>query len=144
MTRTGLSLVETIMVVAIVGLIALIATPRLADPLDRLAVERAAADLVGAHARARFAAVARGRTAILRVRADTLEVALVGQGDTTRLWSGPGPAIDGVALEGPSRPIVFSPVGLSTGLSNARWTLRRGDRSMSVVTSRLGRVRVER
>jgi Tfp pilus assembly protein FimT len=44
----------------------------------------------------------------------------------------------------PARQVTFSPVGISSGLSNASFRLQRGAASRTVVVSRLGRVRVTR
>jgi Tfp pilus assembly protein FimT len=45
-------------------------------------------------------------------------------------------------LAGPIRILTFSPVGITTGLSNASFRLTRGAVSRTVVVSRLGRVRL--
>ena len=60
----------------------------------------------------------------------------------TPIWQGPGPAADGVMLAGPPRTLTFSPVGITTGLSNASFRLTRGAAERTVVVSRLGRVRI--
>ena len=53
----GVTLPELVATVTIVALVLAIAAPRLAEPLDALAVEHAAGEIAGAHARARVAAV---------------------------------------------------------------------------------------
>jgi Tfp pilus assembly protein FimT len=76
----------------------------------------------------------------LTIRADTLAIRVPGiAGD---LWHAAGPDADAVSLTGPTRPLVFSPVGLTVGVSNALFHLSRGAATRTVVVSRLGRLRV--
>jgi hypothetical protein len=80
--------------------------------------------------------------AILSVAAHTLRITFVGAAQPH--WAAPGPAEDGVALAEPSRDLTFSPLGITTGLSNASFHLSLGSASRTVVVSRLGRVRISR
>ena len=141
--RHGFTLVEILLVVAIVGLLSAIGAPRLADALRRVTVTNAAHRLVAAHTRARLTATVESRVTLLTLRADTLSVRVIDGVDTLPLWQEPGPAATGVTLAGPSHPVVFVPTGLTHGLANGTWTLTRGAATRSVIISRAGRVRIQ-
>lgn len=140
----GVTLPELVITVTLASLVLGIAAPRLAEPLDTLSVEHAAADLAGAHARARVTAVVESRLTRLTVRADSLLLEVRVDDAWEPRWAGAGPARFDVALGGATRTVTFSPVGLSMGFSNATWTLTKGGASRRVVVSRLGRLRIER
>jgi prepilin-type N-terminal cleavage/methylation domain-containing protein len=137
--RHGFTLPETIMALAVVGLLLGIAVPRLTALRNSLAVEEAAQRLVGAHRRARIAAVLQSRPAVLTIGPDSFSIRFAGH--TADAWAAAGPAAMGVALAGPVRRLTFSPVGISTGVSNATFRLSRGAATRTIVVSRLGRVR---
>jgi prepilin-type N-terminal cleavage/methylation domain-containing protein len=140
--KYGFTLVETALTLAVVGLLLGIALPRFSALKQEVTVERAAQNIAAAHRRARTTAIVHGRPAILSVAARTLRITLVGAGQPH--WSSPGPAEEGVALAGPPRDLTFSPLGITTGLSNASFHLSLGSASRTVVVSRLGRVRISR
>lgn len=140
--RYGFTLVETALTLAVAGLLLGIALPRLTGLRQGVIVERAAQGIAAAHRRARTIAIVHGRPAILSVAAGTLRITLVGAGQPH--WSSPGPSGDGVTLAGPPRNLTFSPLGITTGLSNASFHLSLGSASRTVVVSRLGRVRILR
>jgi Tfp pilus assembly protein FimT len=140
--RYGYTLVETALTLVVAGLLLGIALPRLGALKQGVTVERAALNIAAAHRRARTTAIIHGRPAVLSVAARTLRITLVGAGQPH--WTSPGPAEDGVALAGPPRDLTFSPLGITTGLSNASFHLSLGSASRTVVVSRLGRVRISR
>jgi Tfp pilus assembly protein FimT len=137
--RRGTTLLELVLVLATVGILVGIALPRMESLADSVAVHTAALDIVSAHQRARMSAILRGRVLELTVGPD--EMVVRAQGDTTALWRGPGPAAHRVMLTGPPHTMMFSPVGVTFGLSNATFSLSRGDIVVAVIVSRLGRVR---
>jgi Tfp pilus assembly protein FimT len=116
------------------------ALPRFHRVADSLAVARAAQEIVAAHRRARMSAILQSR--VLELTIDANDLSIRPQGDTTRLWHADGPAADRVALAGPRRTLLFSPVGITFGASNASFLLTRGTAARTVVVSRLGRVRI--
>jgi prepilin-type N-terminal cleavage/methylation domain-containing protein len=140
--RSGFTLVETALTLAVAGLLLGIALPRFSALKQGVTIERAAQSIAAAHRRARTTAIVHGRPAILSVAARTLHITFVGAGQPH--WSSPGPEKDGVTLAGPPRDLTFSPLGITTGLSNASFHLSLGSASRTVVVSRLGRVRVLR
>ena len=140
--RRGFSLLELVLVLAVVGLLFGIALPRLVGAVDRIEVESAANHLRAAHQRARIMAVTRSQVLVLTIQADSLVIRP--QGQANLLWAEDGPTATGVTLEGPARQFTFSPVGLTLGFSNATLRLSRGSASRTIVISRLGRVRIAR
>ena len=138
--RTGVSLPELVLVLALGGILVAITVPPLAGALDRIEVHAAANHIVAAHQRARLMAVTRSQVIVLSV--DSAALTIRPRNAATPLWSEPGPSASGVALAGSTRLFTFSPEGYSVGLSNATLRLRRGSATRTVVVSRLGRVRV--
>jgi prepilin-type N-terminal cleavage/methylation domain-containing protein len=140
--RHGHTLLELVLVLVVAGLAMGIALPRLQAVGDALVVGQAAREVVAAHRRARTAAILEHRPVVLTVSAESLAYRAVGA--SGHLWWAPGPARDGIVFASPARQVTFSPVGISSGLSNASFRLQRGAASRTVVVSRLGRVRVTR
>lgn len=138
--KNGFTLVETALALVVAGLLLGIALPRLSALKQGVTVEGAAQNIAAAHRRARTTAIVHGRPAILSVAAQTLRITLVGAGQPH--WTSPGPQEDGVTLAGPPRDLTFSPLGITTGVSNASFHLSLGSTSRTVVISRLGRVRI--
>jgi prepilin-type N-terminal cleavage/methylation domain-containing protein len=138
--RRGVTLIELMLVLAILGLTTAIALPVFRRMGDDLAVQHAAMEIISAHRRARMSAILQNRPLELTVAADTL--AIRERGTVATLWFARGPAADGVSLAGPPRSFTFSPVGLTDGLSNATLRLTRGTATRAVIVSRLGRLRL--
>lgn len=138
--RRAFSLPELMLALALVGILLGIALPPLSRALDRIEVQAAANHLAAAHHRARLMAVTQGLVLVLAV--DQNEISISTRGQANMLWSGPGPAGNGVMLAGGIRKFTFSPEGLTIGLSNATLRLVRGSATRTVVVSRLGRIRI--
>ena len=141
----GVTLLELVVVLAVVGILAGTIIPGSAALSDRLAVEHQAARVLVAYRSAWLAARSQQRIAILRVCQDSLSIRTVpgaGSPDTLLAWLAPGPAAGGVTLSSPAHTSVFGPDGLAMGLANARHVLTKGGARRQVVVSRLGRIRV--
>jgi type II secretion system protein H len=143
--RRGVTLLELLVVLVIVGIIAGIMVPGTASMADRTVVEHEAARLLGAYRTAWLTARVHHRLALLRVTADSLTIRTVssaGAPDTLLTWLAPGPAQAGVAVSGAPHTTVFAPHGAAMGFANTRLVLSRRGITRQVVVSRLGRVRV--
>ncbi len=143
--RRGVTLLELVLVLVIVGVLAGVVVPGAGAQADRLAVEHQAARFLTAYRAAWLTARVQQRLAILRVTEDSLAIRTVsgaGAADTLLTWLEPGPAAAGAALQSPPHTIVFTPDGIAMGLANARHVLVRGRAVRQVVVSRLGRVRI--
>ena len=140
--RRGFSLVELMLILAVVGLVLGIALPRLSSAMDQIEVASAANHVLAAHRRARIMAVLRGEVLVLTVDPNALLIRTRGQASS--LWSEEGPSAARVLLDGPPRQFTFSPEGLTLGLSNATVQLTRGSATRTIVISRLGRVHMMR
>jgi type II secretory pathway pseudopilin PulG len=138
----GISLTETVLVLAVLGILSGIALPRLAGTLDTIEVDAAANHLVAAHQRARIMAITRSQVLVLTV--ENSRVAIRQRQPELPLWSEEGPSVRRVTLTGPAREFIFSPEGITLGLSNATLQLARGNAHRSVIVSRLGRIRIVR
>lgn len=143
--RRGVTLLELLVVLVIVGLLAGMVVPGATSLADRLAVEHQAARLLVAYRSAWLTARVHHRLALLRVSTDSLAIWTVssaGASDTVLAWLAPGPGLAGVSIQGAPHTTVFAPFGAAMGLANTRYVLGRGKASRQVVVSRLGRVRV--
>jgi len=138
--RRGVTLLELALVLAIMGVLVGIAIPPFQRMADSLAVHHAALEIISAHRRARMSAILQSRLLELTIHRDTLAIRVPGA--SSDLWHAAGPEGEGVTLTGPTRGLIFSPVGLTLGLSNATYRLTRGAATRTVIVSRLGRVRV--
>jgi prepilin-type N-terminal cleavage/methylation domain-containing protein len=140
--KSGFTLPEVALVLIIAALLLGIALPRFTALKQEVAVEQTAQFLVSAHRRARTLAITRGHPAILSVAERSLRITLAGVPQPQ--WVAPGPLDRGVSITGTPRDLAFSPLGITTGLSNATFRLSLGSATRTIVISRLGRVRVLR
>jgi prepilin-type N-terminal cleavage/methylation domain-containing protein len=140
--RRAFTLVELVLVLAVLGILLGIAVPGLSRTLDRIEVEAAAAHIVAAHQRARLLAITHGQ--VVRLSIDGARLVIYPRTGLAPLWSEPGPSEARVTLAGPTRQFTFSPEGFTLGLSNASLQLVRGASRRTVVISRVGRVRILR
>jgi len=133
----GAGLVETIVVLALAGLLLGAAWPRAAGYLQDVELRSAALRLAAALARARIAALREGRTWELRLDGDrAVVVAPLGEERPAE----PLPAGTYVAHATSGGDVRFSSSGVA---DNATFTLGAGDLRRRVVVNNRGRVTVE-
>ncbi len=139
--RLGFTLLELVVVLAIVAMLTTFAVSRLLPLVDWIAADGAARDVTSALAVTRTAAVLRGTRARLRIATDSLRIDREGPAGWEPYARWAGPASAGVTLTVSNPEVVFSPLGIAWGLSNTRIVLTRGSQIETITTSRLGRVR---
>ena len=140
--RRGVSLLELVVTITLLGLLAAFSIPPALALRDRLAVDDNARALANAHARARLVAVAERRVVVLTLTPDSLVLrAVESSTDTVERWRGVLTGY-GVLRTGLPRQVVFAPSGATMGFANATYTLSRGAATKQVVVSRYGRVRI--
>lgn len=137
--RRGTTLIELLMVLAVMSLILALATPRFAAMRDRASVTSATTELVATLASARSTAIARGTQVAARVDDARGELSLAAEGDTVQFH--PLAATHGVALSTTRDIVTYGATGRGTGASNSRIIITRGASADTVLVSRLGRVR---
>ena len=138
--RRGVTLVELVAVLVIVGVMSALAFPRAARWLDWIAVDRATGEVASFYQTARYAAIYRDERVRLELREDSLRAVFEGVTDSVFLrW--PGPVRHGVRLTASREVIRIQPNGLGYGAANTKLVLRRGAVAESLTTTRLGRLK---
>ena len=137
----GFTLSESAVSLALMGLIAAVALPRLAGVLDWIAVDRAAREVTTALAVGRHVAVLQASRTRVVIGADSLRIDRWVKAGWEAFSRWPGPVQYGVALAVSTPEVVFGPTGVGWGTSNTKVVLQRGSHRETVTTSRLGRVK---
>jgi len=137
----GVTLAEIVVVLLIIGVLASVVTPPLLHSLDRLAVDEAAERYITTHEDARMEAMARGR--LTRVDLDSARrQAVVLLRRSIAAWDTLAISPLGRArMTASQTSIVFSPIGMGFGASNARIVFSSDAAAETVTVSRTGRVR---
>ena len=137
--RTAFTLVELMIMLAVLGILATIGVPRLGALRDSAAVHGAATELMTELAVARQTAIARGVRVAVLLRPPPGTVTVAADADTILIRS--LHADHGVTLTATRDSIAYGPIGLGYGAANMSAIVRRGRAADTVVVSRLGRVR---
>lgn len=139
--RSGYSVIEMVIVLALVALAASVALPPLARLLDVAAVHESAGRYVTAHHSARR--LAGGRSLLARIELDSAaRTATLSVRATRARWDTVATHPLGSARLSASQPVItFVPMGLGFGLSNSRIVFQRGQAAETLTVSRSGRVR---
>ncbi|HEX7980903.1 MAG TPA: prepilin-type N-terminal cleavage/methylation domain-containing protein [Gemmatimonadaceae bacterium] len=137
--RYGVTLVELCLVLALVGILASIATQQITRYLDRTAARAAVAEAATVLLRARDEAMAQ-RTPI-SVRIDTVVATLELSARGVVLSRAALGHAHGVTLSTTRDSLTYDVRGLGYGAANLTLIARRGAAAESLVVSRLGRVR---
>jgi Tfp pilus assembly protein FimT len=138
-TRRGSTLVEQMVLLAILGMLAAIGVRGIATVLNATMVHVAARDIADLLALAREQASATGtRTAVRFDPAAGRVVVHAGRDTIARYDVAQHGAL---ALEASRDSMAYAPSGLGYGAANLRVVLRRGASAETLTVSRLGRVR---
>ena len=135
-----MTLVETVIVLTLVGLVTLAVAPRVGNWMDSLAVRGAADEIAGFYSAARFGALLRGTRVRIELTPDSLRAIYEGAADSLFMRQ-EGPSRSGVSLSTSRLILRILPNGLGAGGSNTTLVLRRGVQAESLTTSRLGRLK---
>lgn len=138
-SRRGTTLVEIMIVLALLATTAALAIPRAARFVDRTAVHVAIDAVASACALARSEAIMRG--AFVTVTIDTAAVAVHVTAGADTLLVRPLDPGGGLTLRASRPRVVYDRIGLGFGASNTTVIARRGLAADTLYTSRLGRVR---
>ncbi len=141
-SRKGATLVELALTLVLLGILTAFAVPRGAALVDSFGVRGASQDVVLALAAARAAATQRGDYTTFVADPRGGRVAVVSAGDT--IFGRDVARMRGVRLQATRESVTFAPTGLGWGAANTTIVVSRGARADTIVTSRLGRIRVNR
>lgn len=139
MRRSGVTLIDQLLVMSLLGIVLAITVHGAGSLRDRLAVRTAARAVREALGLAREQAIAGGSRAAVRFGSATGTVTVHTSEDSlhrVQLWQ-----TLGVALEASRDSMAYLPSGLGYGAANVQIVLRRGVHADTVTVSRLGRVR---
>lgn len=137
--RTGFTLLEVSVSVAMIGLMASLTLPRLSTWRDRIAVDAAAGSAMSLLATARHAALR--RATVTAVQFDTGSATILVHAGTDTIEQRPMGSVHDVRLSVSRDSIAYGPAGLGYGAANTRLIFRRGAAAETVTVSRLGRAR---
>jgi prepilin-type N-terminal cleavage/methylation domain-containing protein len=136
--RRGTTLIEQLVVIAILAIVTAIAVTTAVRQLDAAAVHAASREVADAFAAARDHAMASGRRTAVRVRArDTV---LLVHADDDLLEQRRLGLTYGVSVTGTRDSMAYAPTGLGWGAANLSVRIARGRAADTVTVSRLGRV----
>ena len=138
--RRGFTLIESVMVLTLVGLLLAILGPRLGKQLDRIAVIRSVEEAAVFYGAARFGAIMRGSRVRIEFRPDSLLAYYEAARDSLFLRRD-GPEKNRVTMSASRSIIWILPNGLGSGGANTKLVFRRGEAADSLTTSRLGRLK---
>jgi prepilin-type N-terminal cleavage/methylation domain-containing protein len=138
MRRSGLTLLELTVVLAICGVLAGIAIPRFVGLRNSSSVRAAAGEVAAAFTLARQSAIA--RRAPVAVVLDTSAGVITVRSGRATVSQRPLRAIYSVAVSANRDSAVYDARGLGFGVSNITITVRRGSSVDTLTMSRLGRL----
>jgi prepilin-type N-terminal cleavage/methylation domain-containing protein len=137
--RTGFTLAELLVVLAVLGVLLGIAVSRIGSAADRAATQSATADAATVFESARNAAIYR-RSAVA-VLIDTLRATLVSRADSQLLVRRDLWLSYRVQVSATRDSMAFDARGLGIGAANLSLVVRRGRFADTLFVSRLGRLR---
>lgn len=145
--RKGFTLIETLLVIMILGIVVLIGFPRMSAGMTKASVRGARTTLINLTARARTAATQTNRIALLKLEGDNAFVLLrprllpgAGNADTLGAVARLGDSY-GVTVTATIDSVRFDPRGLGTGFgTGTTFLVSRNGTSETITIDGLGRV----
>lgn len=137
--RSAFTLVELLVVLAVMALLLGLATMRIGAASDRSAVRAAASSTAAVFTAARNAAIY--RRAAVAITIDTVEGTVRAYTDSVIVYRRNLHATLGVRLTVSRDSMAFDSRGLGIGVANLSVVIRRGAATETLFVSRLGRVR---
>ena len=137
--RYGFTLVESMVVVALVAALIAITVPRAAHFIDGIEVRGAVTEIESMFSLARHTAIARGSQIALDIDLPRRSMSI--RSGTEIVQTREVGAAHGVNLSANRTSITYSPIGVGYGAANFSLFVSRGRVIDTVVVSRLGRVR---
>jgi Tfp pilus assembly protein FimT len=138
-SRSGFTIVETTLVLALSSALAAIALPRDWSFVDRIEVRGAVTEIESMFSLARHTAIARGTQIALDIDAARKTVSI--RSGIEMIVTREVGLAHGVELSTNRTSITYSPIGVGYGAANFSLIVSRGRAIDTVVVSRLGRVR---
>jgi prepilin-type N-terminal cleavage/methylation domain-containing protein len=142
--QRGLTLMEILLVIVLIGLMSAFAIPKLSDAMNGQNVQSARAAFVGMYAQARSTAIQRGGSATLTLAGNVLRIQ--SKNPITGVTEAVGNSVDlngryGVTVSStPSNTWIFDPRGIGTAASQSSVTITKSTHSTTIVMSAAGRV----
>ncbi len=138
--RCGVTMLELLLVLVVIGIVTAITIPPMTRVRDWLAADRAATEAAAFYHRARLSAMWRARVVRIDFTSHTLRATYEGSTDSIFLVMA-GPRAHGVELTASRPTIRILPTGFGWGAANTKLIFRKGAAAESLTTSRLGRLR---
>lgn len=138
--RRGVTLLELLVVLIVIGVVVAAVVPPLGHALDRIAVDETMDRYAALHETTRQLAIVRSDLA--RIEIDTAQRTAVlsvhGAGAWDTVDTRP---LGAAAISTSQNAVTFSPMGYGWGLSNATIVARRGTVAETLTVSRTGRLK---
>ena len=137
--RSGFTVVELAITLAVLSVLTAVAIPRLARLLDSIHVRGAAVEIESTFGAARHIAIARGAQSVVDIDTSNRIIYVSVGGDTVRKRE--IGAVHDVQFSATRVRTSYAPTGMGYGAANLSVVVRRSSAADTVFVSRLGRVR---
>jgi type II secretory pathway pseudopilin PulG len=134
-----MTLLELMLVLAIVSVVTAVIVPRASSFMDAIDVRGAADDAEGLMTAARHLALARSARATVAIDTGTQVLVLQVGGDTVQRRD--EEALHGVHLKSSGPSVTYAQSGMGFGVTNLTLIITKGAAAETLVVSKLGRVR---